>query len=227
MLDLIFPKICYVCQKEGEYICTNCFKKLIDVNPLNMCHICNKECRVGFMHSECKEYSYIDGVLNLSVYDGLIKKMIYDIKYNYFYSLTQSMGKIMADYLLFYSFKPNNTLITYVPSSKKKIRLRGFNQSHLLAKEVSKFSQIPVVSILAKTHNTGAQAKLHKFERAENLKGAFELIQKVSLNQELKNILIVDDVFTTGATLNECAKVIKSKYSTSNVFGFVIAKARS
>ena len=226
MINLIFPKTCYVCQKEGEYLCNACFKKFIKVDPVNKCHICNKESRIGFVHYDYKELTYLDGVLNLTVYDGLIKKLIYDIKYNYYFSITQSVGKIMADYLKYYTFNSLNSVFTFVPTSKKKLKTRGFNQSYLLAKEVCKNKSLPLKEVLKKTHNTGAQAKLDKFDRAENLRGAFELVLEFEVKEGVQSIVIVDDVFTTGATLNECAKIIKAKFPQVSVFGFVIAKAR-
>lgn len=226
MLDFIFPKTCYICQKEGDYLCNECFKRFIKVDPINKCHICNRESRIGFVHNECRELTYLEGVVNLTVYDGVIKNIIYDIKYNYYFAITETLGKIMSDFLQFYSFNSYNTVLTFVPTSKKKYMLRGFNQSELLTRHLSKYSGINCVKFLSKTHNTGAQAKLHKFERAENLKDAFILHENISKESNIVNIIIVDDVFTTGATLNECAKIIKSKFPKVNIFGFVIAKAR-
>ena len=228
MLNLIFPKICYVCEKEDEYLCTDCFKKVIKIDPINRCHYCNKESRIGFVHKECSVYSYLEGILNLTLYDGLIKKLIYDIKYNYHFAVVETLGKVMADYFKFYNFNSSNSILTFVPTSAKKFRIRGFNQSELLTKQVAKFSQIEFITIIEKTKNTGAQAKLGKSGRAENLRDAFHLNQKFKIsNPGVQNIIIIDDVFTTGATLNECAKIIKQAFPQIKVFGYVIAKARS
>jgi len=168
----------------------------------------------------------MDGILSLTIYDGLIKKIIYDIKYNYYFAMAETLGKVMSDYLNFYNFNSTNSILTFVPTSKKKLRIRGFNQSEMLANQLAKRSGIKVCNFLNKKKNTGAQAKLGKESRAENLKDAFEMSSEQKLPQGIKNIIIVDDVFTTGATLNECAKVIKQRFSEARAFGFVIAKAR-
>ena len=231
--DLLFPKLCYVCQKEGSFLCVECLHKYIKVDPINRCHICNKESRIGFAHKDCLEYTNIDGVLNLTIYDGLIKKMIYDIKYNFYFEVAQTLSIIMADYLHFFNFDKDSTLLSFVPSAKSKIKARGFNQSEVLCRYLSISIGWKSLKILEKSKSTGAQAKLDKQGRAENLRGAFKLRIKKStgdqtiIPESVENIIIVDDVFTTGATLNECARIIKSVYPRLKVYGFVIAKARN
>ena len=103
----------------------------------------------------------------------------------------------------------NIDVITFVPMGKKGLRERGFNQAEEIANEISKIMNIPVFGLLRKTREHKHQAGLNQKDRLENLKGTFEIISDYKSKIKGERILIIDDVFTTGATLSECAKTIK------------------
>jgi ComF family protein len=114
-------------------------------------------------------------------------------------------------------------LILYIPLHKKKLRTRGFDQAFLIAKEMSKLSNIPLkADFLFKKKDTPPQAALKKQIRMKNLKSAFDVRDSGFL--EGKNVLLVDDVITTGATVNECSKVLK-QHGTNRVEVFTLARA--
>lgn len=219
-LNFIFPRTCYICGINERFICKSC-RKLIHINLVQRCHVCGKESRLGFAHLECKEGSYIDGLLYVVLYDGKIKNIIKDVKYHFYYTVLNEVGEIMADYLLRYNFE--NLIITSVPLHWRRKSYRGFNQSDLMAKSISKNSGIKYIEILKRNSNTKKQATLGREGRLENLKGAFAL--KYNLSLKGVNIIIVDDVFTTGSTLSECAKALKLA-GAANVYGFCFAKSQ-
>ncbi len=101
----------------------------------------------------------------------------------------------------------NIDYITPVPIHKNRMRTRGFNQSYILAKEISKYINIPVIpDLLLRTKNTKAQSGLTPIGRENNIKGAFVFNKNYNIYE--KNIAIVDDIYTTGSTINECAKTL-------------------
>lgn len=223
LINLIFPKFCYSCGGFGKYICSNCIKSKMYFNPVQICHVCGRECSNGLVHSECKDLSFVDGVLFITLYQTFIRKIIREIKYYFCSDIINEIAKVMSDYLLFYKFIPGNVLITYVPMHGIKERSRGFNQAKLLAQKISHNTDCELFTLLRRKKYSHAQVGLGKFAREMNLKDIFEISSKVDV--EGKNILIIDDVFTTGSTLNECAKVLKNA-GAQKVFGFVFARAR-
>lgn len=99
-------------------------------------------------------------------------------------------------------------IIIPVPISKKRFKKRGYNQSFLIAKEIAKNFTIKLEEdVLIKTQNNIAQSTLNKKEREQNVKNAYKIINMEKIKN--KNILLIDDIFTTGATVNECSKILK------------------
>ncbi len=141
-------------------------------------------------------------------YDNLIRKLIIDYKFNekpYLYrSFLEFLNNYQKEYIQFKIYD----IIIPVPISKKRKKERGYNQSLLIAKEISlKENKNLGDKIISKVKNNNTQSKLNKEERAENVKNVY----KITNNKEIinKNILLIDDIYTTGATLNECSKMLK------------------
>lgn len=113
-------------------------------------------------------------------------------------------------------------IITSVPISKKRKKERGYNQSELIAKEISKKLNIKYEkNVLYKVKNTVAQSKLNKRQREENARGVYEIRNKKEINK--KKILLIDDIYTTGSTVNECSRVLQKIYP-QKIGIFTIAK---
>jgi ComF family protein len=112
-------------------------------------------------------------------------------------------------------------LIVYAPISRRRRNERGYNQAKLLAQELSQQYGKPVINALIKKRHTKTQVGLRRIDRLDNLSGAFEV--KNGLELKGKKILLIDDVLTTGATLDECAKVLKSA-GARQVWGAVLAR---
>lgn len=230
ILDILFPRFCINCGKEGRYICNKCSLFVSEAIPV--CPNCCNSSFSGETHQNCIKKYGLDGLISMWDYEGLIKNLIHNIKYDGLTHIVnecvESSFKLIAgDINRFYSFlsflSSDNTYITYVPMYIKKKKRRGFNQSELIARELAKKANPkPVLGqLLEKVVDTEDQAKLNKEQRLKNVKGSFESCVKPSLTQ--REVLLVDDVFTTGATMKECCKVLK-KAGIKKVWGFTIAR---
>lgn len=194
ILDLIFPPVCGICNKEiNTYLCGKCEKEI------------NKITCVGENRYDNK---YFSTHMYLFKYEGIIRNKIISYKFNdnpYFY---KTFCEIFVKNKKVCEFLKKYDIIISVPMYKKKKNQRGYNQSELIAKETAKkVENIEYRNdILIKIRNTAKQSSLNKEQRKENLKNAYV----VNNNEYIlnKNILIFDDIYTTGSTANECAKTL-------------------
>jgi len=223
MLSILFTKCCLGCNKPGQYICFKCKRDKIKFNWVYVCHICNKESCNAYSesHLECKEYTYLDGIFFLTMYEGMIKKAICEIKYSGYYSILYDLSKFMADFLKLY-YKKDDFVVTYVPMHTDKENSRGFNQSKILAKSLSKILKKDFTNLLEKVNSTENPVKLNKYDRLANLRNSFRFNKKNTNIPQI--VIIIDDVYTTRSTLNECARILKNS-GVEKVYGYVIAKA--
>jgi len=196
ILDILFPRICVNCGKEGKYICDKCELFISEAEPM----IYTGEC--------------LDGLISVWDYEGLIKELIHMIKY-------QGVTDIIKELMSLIDIKVYYQYITYVPMYLKREKRRGFNQAELIAKELAKKVEVRPLPLLKKIKDTEDQVRLSKEERLENVKAVFAPLSGATASQG--NVLLVDDVFTTGATMKECCKVLK-KVGVQKVWGFTIAR---
>jgi len=227
ILDLIFPVYCSGCGKEGSYLCQNCAEEIIQTTKF-FCPVCQKLSFCGQVCPSCQKKSYLDGLIWIAPYQNqVLRKMIYSFKYEFARKMAKPLASLMAKTILnselINLFSPKEAwLIVPIPLQNKKLKERGFNQSELLAEEVSNQIKIPlVIGVLIKIKNTPSQTKLKERERKENVKGAFST-KNINLVKD-KKIILIDDVTTTGATLEEAAKVLK-RAGAKLVWGLVLAK---
>lgn len=232
-LELIYPEknICQVCNTYDEnigenYICKSCLSKLERINP-PFCIKCNKSLDEGADNDLCPECirkeRYFKQLRSPFYYKGIVKKYIHDYKYcnkPYYYKL---FGKLLLDYMRSIDYT-NFDYIISVPLHKIKLRKRGYNQSMLIAKYLSKRLSIPYLDILKRVTNTTKQSELSKSARQQNIINAFEVKNNKSLSLiDDKNILLIDDIYTTGATINECTKLLM-KYGAKNIYVLTISR---
>lgn len=194
---MIYPEknICYFCRDLKVYddlICEDCKDRL---------DIINREIELDYFYK----------VYYVSIYTKYMKKQISDFKYNDKNYLYKPLGKILLENFQKMDIDIEIDYITYIPSHKRKKVTRGYNQSELLARYLGKELGIEVINDLIKTKNTRDQNKLEQEERFSNLKGVFNLRNKSKYLD--KNILLVDDVITTGTTMVEAGKVLKDSGS--------------
>jgi len=227
ILDLLFPKFCLNCGKEENYLCDNCFS-LIDILERQYCPFCNSPKVVidNKTCSFCKRTKNLTGLYCAASYENfIIKKLVNQFKYG---SCIKELSKPLSFLItahfnaLGVKFTKAHIILIPVPLYKKKQKQRGFNQAEEIGKNLSEYLKIPILNnVLIKTKQTLSQIELKKDQRKENIKGVFS-VQYPELIKNQK-ILLIDDIFTTGSTMEECAKVLKEK-GAKKVWGVVVAR---
>lgn len=161
---------------------------------------------------------YLDDLFALVKYQPPIDKLIFDYKYQGVKGIGLTLGK-----MIYYAANiPKVDLITYVPLSIKKQKSRGFNQAQIIAQELSRLTDIHCRPLLVRKKSRKAQASiLDKGQRIKNASDLYLPIEDVEINK-VSSVLMIDDVSTTGATLNECAKVLK-QMGIKKVYGLSFA----
>lgn len=234
ILDTLFPIACFFCRKKNVWLCEECLNK---ISPLSfqLCPYCEKEItQNGFVCEKCKNIKLeknaplpLDALICAAKYKN-VSKFTHLFKYNFVSDLGAPLGKIIVK-TLWKNNLPLPDFIVPVPIHRRKLKWRGFNQAEILAQAVSQNLTpgfiLPVRSdILIRRKNTCAQMKIKKYqERLANIRDAFAILPK---KEDLicdKKILLIDDVATTGATIFECAKILKST-GAKKVYAAVIAR---
>jgi competence protein ComFC len=221
--DYIFPVFCFGCNKEGVWLCDYCQQK-IDLTGVFCCPVCHKDTVEGICCEGCKAKSFLDSHIATTPYqeESLVGKLIAALKYQYAEDVKSVFEIIVKEFVEGQkgAFLPYDWIVP-VPLHKKRFAERGYNQAEIIAQILTELLDLPLHIILKRHKATKQQAKLKREERLLNLKDAFCLVDDVNVWD--KNILLVDDVYTTGSTIGECAKVLKSA-GASEVRGFSVAR---
>ncbi len=218
-LDLLFPRWCIGCGREGDYICRAC-RELLPVIAPPICPRCGRPQSGGIVCRDCQETpAEVDGIRAPFVFDGIIRQAVHELKYRNLRALAPLMAGLLCDYLVENAI-PADILVP-VPLHRKRLRDRGYNQSALLAGELGRLSGLPVVASGLVRHRYAApQARSAGVsERQKNVAGAFTCADD---RFQGKRVLLIDDVSTSGATLNACAGALKSA-GAAQVWGLVMA----
>ena len=226
-LDFLFPKYCINCRKFGSYLCATCFSYISFVEQ-GTCVVCQKQAIFSYTHPICTNKYTIDGVFSSVVYTGVVKKLVYTFKYKpYLTQLTGLLTDLFYEGLIqkepFMKQVSSSSILVPIPLHPTRFRNRGYNQSKLLAEGLEKKFGIKMVDGLERVKKTKTQVGLTQTERQENIKDAFVLKKQVVLPfKNQKQVFLVDDVSTSGATLREAAKVLK-KAGVAKVWGITLA----
>ena len=227
LLDLFFPKKCVGCKKIGSYLCDKCFSYL-SFDTKNLCLVCGRPSFDGLTHPGCMSRYSIDGSFSSIPYNKTAQRLIYSFKYMpYVADLKITLSDLFYEGLIqnenfIKELQKGKWLIVSVPLFKAKLRKRGYNQSEILANQLGKKLNLPVQNILERVKNTKAQFGLNKVQRKENIKNAFNLKSEI-LNLKSFNVFLVDDLTTTGSTLNEAANILK-RAGVKRVIGLTLAR---
>ena len=219
-LNLLFPQKCIGCGKESVFICYSCRSSLPRVMP-PLCPRCGRPQPSGILCPSCVSWrAEIDGIRSPFRFDGVMRQAIHQLKYKNLRALAGTLAQLLNDYLITNPV-PGEVLVP-VPLHQKRLRERGYNQCSLLAKELGKLTNLPLVdSCLVRQRHTPPQARTSTVdERQSNVADAF-----ACRDQRLrdKQVLLIDDVSTSGATVDACAAALKAAGAIS-VWGLVLAR---
>lgn len=217
LLDLIYPAYCELCEvplSHGNSLCQRCYLDLPLIEP-PFCDSCG-ECYDGQISSQlicpnCSQmtlhFEFARAALHSK--DGA-RQLIHDFKYLHKIHLADELGRLAELALQDARFTPyrQDGILVPVPLFWKRQRQRQFNQSEQIAKHLGIRSGIPMHNILRRFRNTETQTHFSRSKRLQNLKGVFTLPAKHLAHLNNRPVILIDDVFTTGATANECARVL-------------------
>lgn len=219
-LNLFFPQWCVGCGREGNLICTSCRSSLRRImSPL--CPQCGRPQPSGILCPTCVTWqAQIDGIRSPFRFEGVIRQAIHQLKYQNLRVLRTPLAQLLQDYLRTNPI-PGEVLVP-VPLHRKRLRERGYNQSDLLARQLGKLANLPVIAdCLVRPRHTSPQARTTTVEeRRSNVVEAFACRDR---RLQGKQVLLIDDVATSGATLDACAAALKAAGAIS-VWGLVLAR---
>jgi ComF family protein len=225
----IFPRPCISCENENRrdnhYLCSSCLKDIRRIiNPF--CNICGNPGDMNYDYPNqefvcglCRHQAYrFQQARSYGYYENALKDLIQHLKYKKQIGVMREIRPLLSQYFENSESKYSGFFIVPVPLSKLRLKERGFDQAYLIAKELARILNLPMLSTsITRIRDTPYQAGLERKKRLENIKGAFEVSQPDYVRA--KKILLVDDVLTTGSTCNEVTKVLKiSKVDCVKVF---------
>lgn len=202
--------MCGICGKLNQnFLCQKCNNTLKNQAKFNVENFQKKE-------------KYFKELLYIFKYEGIIRKTILKYKFQEGSYLYKTFVNFILKNQKFFEFIKSYDTIVPVSISKKRYKERGYNQSYLIAKEISKKTKLELQNrCIIKSKNVIEQSKLNKEEREKNIKGVYEIIDKENLQN--KRIILVDDIYTTGNTVNECCRILQ-KAQPKSISVIVIAK---
>lgn len=230
LLAFLFPSYCILCdsplREDERIVCKSCWTRLEIISD-RFCQRCGCPLRSGgtICNSCLKGGYYFSFNRSLGPFDQRYQTLIHSLKYERMTSLATGLGEKLLFLLRVEPRFVSAQGIVPVPLHPTKLRERGYNQSLLLAQEVSKRRGLPLIDDgLLRVKRTKSQTKLTLEERVENVRGAFKVVSREKI--EGKRLILVDDVFTTGSTLNSCAEALMEA-GAREIYGLTLAIAKS
>jgi len=227
-LRLLYPPHCYLCgapleEGEGEgYLCSSCYGGLPRI-PLEgpLCARCGAplaDSEIDLCNECANRPWFFDRARSFGFYEDGLAELVKGLKYRG----ERALARELARYLLLAGeeFLQRAEALTFVPLTSKKRRERGFNQAELLARELGRLTGLPVVAALQKVRQTEDQTGLGPKERRENVRGAFAPRGEA----QAERIVLIDDVYTTGATAEECSRALREG-GYGEVYVLTVARA--
>lgn len=229
ILDLLFPKKCVGCKRLDSYFCQDCVSNILQTDLV--CPMCEKLSIGGQTHPICKRKFGLDGLWSLGIYQGSLREAIKQLKYGRVSKLAETLTDILIEYWA--KFQPflldqikkdrgEGWVLIPVPLHWYRENKRGFNQSSLIGKALSKSLGLDYLDGLKRIRYTKPQVKLKGRDRHINIRNAFEIPKPYVLNPN-PYVLLIDDVWTTGSTLKECGYVLK-RAGAKKVWAITLAR---
>lgn len=213
----IAPSQCVECGHLGRWLCFNCEGKILFLKQQN-CYRCRKLSEYGRTCETCRRYSSLYSVV-VATYFGIgpIRSLIHGLKYNSLADLSQILGEVLVSAARYNELK--DFTVVPVPLHRRREKQRSFNQAELLSRYLANKFSLPFNKSLKRVRDTSSQTKLTREQRLMNIQNAFMVNRSVVGD----SILLVDDVITTGATLEECARMLKEA-GAKKVVALVVAR---
>lgn len=222
LLDVIFPPRCVHCGRLGSYLCQECLAQAAVIGP-EICVRCGNPLTTRGICQRCQTSppQALRGIRGIYFYSGPIAKSIRALKYHGVRPLAPLLARALTDYIQ--AHPQHFDALVPVPLHAERLAERGFNQSELLAASVAQTLAIPMqTQWLQRARPTQPQAKLSRSQRLQNVADAFRPAAGLHLHHE--SILIIDDVATTGATLQACARALKQA-GAGDIWALTVARA--
>ncbi|MBN2465599.1 ComF family protein [candidate division WOR-3 bacterium] len=225
--DFIYPPVCYGCDTEVEegLVCEGCRLALF-THELAVCPRCGRPCtRTAETCGQCRTPFHLSRVRALGLYVPPFDNLVQAFKYSGKTKVGELLGQALAALVRQDEVLSAVDAVCPVPLHPSRLRERGFNQSLLLAAAISMGTRIPLAECLTRTKNTATQTrKMNSEARLRNVAGAFRLRPDVPVDG--RRVLLVDDVMTTGATLDQASQALL-KGGAASVLGVVVAAAHA
>jgi len=236
LMDIIYPPRCHICgefikramcEEERHLICDMCLESLpLMRSPI--CPVCSLKlpdsAQGDHLCERCiRRPPFFKKLFAPFMYTGILKNAIHGMKYRGKRQIADSLGIFVSSYAKRYLFSLKRPIVIPVPLHKDRIRMRGYNQSLLIAKQISSAMGIELDRFsLVRRMDTVPQINLKMNERMKNVRDAFKVERRENIKG--RDVILVDDVATTCSTLNECARMLK-KAGSGDIFCLVIARA--
>jgi ComF family protein len=225
-LDLVFPPHCASCKRGGHVLCPGCLTLLQPARPPRCAH-CYGCLNADGLCSKCRYCPLrMNGLRAFGYYEDPLRACIRALKYDGVTRLAQPLGHLLA--CTYYAHCLQGDLLVPVPLHSERQRQRGYNHASLLADACSKEIGVPVrEELVVRQHATAAQVGLGAQERRQNVAGAFRCASASPGRQIAgRRVVLIDDVCTTGATIEACAAPLFAAGARS-IWGLVLARPRS
>ncbi len=231
--DLLYPEgvACYLCGKKlrashNYGICKACWDNFVFIGK-NNCKKCGKYLPAPGLCKDCQNFVHsFYRAHSLCVYDDKVREWVYSFKYAGRAYLARPFGRMMAKRIKELGLSEGIDGILPVPVHRKKLKQRGYNQSELLARVIKNELNLKKVPYaLQRKRDTPPLSGLTRLQRLKTLEGAFEMVKRV-YRPDIKNVLLIDDIYTTGSTVNQCADILKKGAGAAKVYVFTLASGR-
>ncbi len=225
LLDLLFPPHCAACQRGGHILCPTCLALIQPLSPL-CCQVCGSPDGLQAICLHCLHHPLqVSGTRSVALFAGPLRACIHALKYKGCTRIAEPLGLLLAQAYQRYGMQAD--LVIPVPLHSEREQQRGYNQSLLLARVCAAQLALPIwPDALQRIRATPSQVGLHTIERRQNVQGAFLCPTPYTGVLVQRSILLIDDVSTTGATLEACAEPLFAAGARA-VWGLVLARPYS
>jgi ComF family protein len=222
IFDYFLPKQCLECNIQGSYICKVCLERV----PLakQICPVCKKYSLEGRAHKFCKGSDTLDGLYSIWCYRGIVRKALITTKYKYVYQVIKELSSQASIEIKKFKILNNKRVVLVpIPARKDRVNWRGFNQTNIITRVISKDLGLKTNErLLIKTGKNPPQTGLSKENRQKNIKDTFRVNRNIKVDKNAL-LVIVDDVWTTGSTINEVTRTLKEN-GFDKIWGIVLSR---